>query len=507
MAYGAAKAALNMVTRNLAPEFAPKVRVNAISVGGVATDSLDVVLTDEHLRAQFLAGTPMGRPGTVEDIAACALYLASPASGWVTGKILQVDGGTEAPSITIPAPLPLTGTPASHRARTPGSPVPWTPRGRARRSPGSSRSPGRPGPVRGPVPHRLRRRPRRRGGHQRHGQVDAAADRGRRRPPRRRVRSGGVAGSRVGFLEQVPEPAARARCAPAVGAGWEAEAALDRLGMPVLGRRRRGHPLGRPGQAGGAGPGAGPPGRAARPRRAHQPSRPGRGGLARAAAARLPRRPGPGHPRPPSARPGHHPDARARPGPHLRARGRVRRPTWRPRPSARSRRPSAEATRRNLARRELAWLRRGAQARSRKPQARIDAAMPAHRGRARTPPARATELELAGITPRLGDKVDRVHRRRASATATVPWSCPASTSPSAAASGWASSGPTGPGKSTLVDLLAGRRSPRTGTVEVGPTVVVGYYDQQGTELDLGGPGAGPGGRAPPRPGSLADVEL
>jgi 7-alpha-hydroxysteroid dehydrogenase len=104
VAYGAAKAALNMVTRNLAPEFAPKVRVNAISVGGVATDSLDVVLTDEQLHSQFLAGTPMGRPGTVEDIAACALYLASPASSWVTGKIFQVDGGTESPSIAIPAP-------------------------------------------------------------------------------------------------------------------------------------------------------------------------------------------------------------------------------------------------------------------------------------------------------------------------------------------------------------------------------------------------------------------
>lgn len=104
VAYGAAKAALNMVTRNLAPEFAPKVRINAISVGGVATDSLAVVLTDEALRAQFVAGTPMGRPGTVEDVAACALYLASPASGWVTGKILQVDGGTEAPSIAVPAP-------------------------------------------------------------------------------------------------------------------------------------------------------------------------------------------------------------------------------------------------------------------------------------------------------------------------------------------------------------------------------------------------------------------
>jgi len=104
VAYGAAKAALNMMTRNLAAEVAPKVRVNAISVGGVATDALAVVLTNEDLRTQFEANTPMGRPGTVEDIAACALYLASPASGWVTGKIFQVDGGTEFPSITVPAP-------------------------------------------------------------------------------------------------------------------------------------------------------------------------------------------------------------------------------------------------------------------------------------------------------------------------------------------------------------------------------------------------------------------
>ena len=104
VAYGTAKAALNMMTRNLAPELAPKVRVNAISVGGVATDSLAVVLTDEKLRQQFVDGTPLGRPGTVEDIAACALYLASPASDWVTGKILQVDGGTESPSIAVPVP-------------------------------------------------------------------------------------------------------------------------------------------------------------------------------------------------------------------------------------------------------------------------------------------------------------------------------------------------------------------------------------------------------------------
>lgn len=104
VAYAAGKAALNMMTRNLAVEVAPKVRINAISVGGVETDALAVVLTDQALREQFNAGTPMGRPGTVEDIAAAALYLASPASAWVTGKIFQVDGGVEAPAMSVPVP-------------------------------------------------------------------------------------------------------------------------------------------------------------------------------------------------------------------------------------------------------------------------------------------------------------------------------------------------------------------------------------------------------------------
>ena len=102
VAYAAGKAALNMMTRNLAAEVAPKIRVNAIAVGGVATDALEVVLTNDALREQFERNTPMHRPGSVEDIAACALYLASPAAGWVTGKIYEVDGGTEAPAISVP---------------------------------------------------------------------------------------------------------------------------------------------------------------------------------------------------------------------------------------------------------------------------------------------------------------------------------------------------------------------------------------------------------------------
>jgi 7-alpha-hydroxysteroid dehydrogenase len=63
-----------------------------------------VVLTNDALREQFERNTPMGRPGTVEDVAAAVLFLASPASAWVTGKVLQVDGGCEAPAISVPTP-------------------------------------------------------------------------------------------------------------------------------------------------------------------------------------------------------------------------------------------------------------------------------------------------------------------------------------------------------------------------------------------------------------------
>jgi 7-alpha-hydroxysteroid dehydrogenase len=104
VAYGAGKAALNMMTRNMAADLAPRVRINAIAVGGVATQALDVVLTDDDLRAQFIAGTPMARAGEPEDIACAVLFLASDASSWVTGKIFQIDGGVEAPAISVPVP-------------------------------------------------------------------------------------------------------------------------------------------------------------------------------------------------------------------------------------------------------------------------------------------------------------------------------------------------------------------------------------------------------------------
>jgi len=93
-AYGTAKAALTFLTRNLGAELAPDVRVNAIAVGSVATSALLPYL-DEKTRVAMEQATPMKRLGEVEDIALMALYLASPASSWVTGKVMEVDGGTE----------------------------------------------------------------------------------------------------------------------------------------------------------------------------------------------------------------------------------------------------------------------------------------------------------------------------------------------------------------------------------------------------------------------------
>lgn len=96
-AYGAAKAALNQLTRNLAQDFGPEVRVNAIEPGTIMTDALAPFLTPER-KARMIGSTPLARLGQPEDIAAAALFLASPAAGWITGKILGVDGGVEAPN-------------------------------------------------------------------------------------------------------------------------------------------------------------------------------------------------------------------------------------------------------------------------------------------------------------------------------------------------------------------------------------------------------------------------
>ena len=103
-AYGTAKAALAHLTRLTAADLAPRIRVNAIAVGSVATSALDIVLTDENLHSQMVGNTPLKRIGRPEEIGYAALYLASPAGAYVTGKVLEVDGGIEAPNLALGLP-------------------------------------------------------------------------------------------------------------------------------------------------------------------------------------------------------------------------------------------------------------------------------------------------------------------------------------------------------------------------------------------------------------------
>ncbi len=103
-AYGTAKAALAHLTRLLAVDLAPKVRVNAIAVGSVATSALEIVLENPELRDAMVSRTPLRRLGEPEDIALCALYLASRAGGFVTGKVVEVDGGIEYPNLELGLP-------------------------------------------------------------------------------------------------------------------------------------------------------------------------------------------------------------------------------------------------------------------------------------------------------------------------------------------------------------------------------------------------------------------
>lgn len=141
----------------------------------------------------------------------------------------------------------------------------------------------------------------------------------------------------------------------------------------------------------------------------------------------------------------------------------------------------AEGRRRNLARRELEWLRRGAPARTSKPKARLEAARAVIDARPQAA-VRAGDLPLHADTPRLGDRVVELHgvghafeggpplfhdvellldpRERLGIV-----------------------GPNGAGKSTLLDVLGGRLAPSEGRVAFGSTAQVGIYDQRGRDLD------------------------
>ncbi|WKG02487.1 SDR family oxidoreductase [Mycolicibacterium sp. HK-90] len=103
-AYGTAKAALAHYTRLSALDLSPRIRVNAIAPGSILTSALDIVASNEALRDPMEKATPLRRLGDPADIAAAAVYLASPAGGYLTGKVLEVDGGLNMPNLDLPIP-------------------------------------------------------------------------------------------------------------------------------------------------------------------------------------------------------------------------------------------------------------------------------------------------------------------------------------------------------------------------------------------------------------------
>ncbi len=89
-AYNISKAGLVHMTRQLAFELAPKIRVNAVAPAIVKTRLAGLLLQDEDLAARM---HPLGRVGEPEDVARLIVFLASDASSWMTGSIVPVDGG------------------------------------------------------------------------------------------------------------------------------------------------------------------------------------------------------------------------------------------------------------------------------------------------------------------------------------------------------------------------------------------------------------------------------
>ena len=108
-AYGAAKAGLINLTQSLAVEWAPKVRVNAIVAGPIATEQAELHYGGDAGIAAVGATIPLGRMGRPDDIADACLFLASPLARWISGSALTVHGGGERPAFLAAAESARTG--------------------------------------------------------------------------------------------------------------------------------------------------------------------------------------------------------------------------------------------------------------------------------------------------------------------------------------------------------------------------------------------------------------
>jgi len=105
-AYGAAKAGILSLTRSLAVEWAPAVRVVAVICGLIETELAELHYGDAEGVAAVAATVPLGRMGTPDDVADACLWLSSQAAGYVSGTAVTLDGGGERPAFLAASKLP-----------------------------------------------------------------------------------------------------------------------------------------------------------------------------------------------------------------------------------------------------------------------------------------------------------------------------------------------------------------------------------------------------------------
>lgn len=118
VAYGAAKAGLINLTETLAVEWAPKVRVNAVTPGYIRTEQAPLFYGDEAGIARVASTVPLGRLGEPADVAGACLWLASPLACYVSGANIVVHGGGEAPRYLAPSTA-AAPEPASQETHSP----------------------------------------------------------------------------------------------------------------------------------------------------------------------------------------------------------------------------------------------------------------------------------------------------------------------------------------------------------------------------------------------------
>jgi 7-alpha-hydroxysteroid dehydrogenase len=98
LTYGTVKAAADHMTRQLAAELAPRIRVNAVAPGIIATEGLTAAVSPD-VRDQIATATPLRRLGSEQDVAAAVRWLLSADASFITGKVIEVDGGADRPLV------------------------------------------------------------------------------------------------------------------------------------------------------------------------------------------------------------------------------------------------------------------------------------------------------------------------------------------------------------------------------------------------------------------------